>query len=111
SFAKKPRIIDADRISWCIGAFIIMAALLAFGAWLIREQFNSAQEMSMMVIFFSLTTSLSMAVSINLANKLLKKSNVLAAVLGSLTGIILFAAGAYLTLYCVYVHYLIVVKL
>lgn len=112
AFLKKPRLIDSDRISWCAATFIIMFALLSFGAWLVREQFNSAQEMSMIVLFFSLTTSLSMSISVNLANKLLKKRKAaFAATVGSLAGIIFFLAGVYLTLYCVYVHYLIVVKL
>lgn len=119
AFAKKPRIIDAERISWCIGAFVIMAALLSFGAWLVHEQFNSTGEMLQLVVFFSLTTSLSMSISMNLANKFLEKRKaalkkihyILAAAVGSLAGIIFFLAGIYLTLYCVYLHYLIIVKL
>jgi len=119
AFLRKPRIIDADRISWCAAAFIIMFALLSFGAWLVREQFNSAQEMSMIVLFFSLTISLSMSISMNLANKFLEKRNaalkkihyIFAAIAGSLAGIIFFLAGIYLTIYYIYVHYLIVVKL
>jgi tetratricopeptide (TPR) repeat protein len=119
AFAKKPRIIDADRISWCAAAFVIMAALLSFGAWLVHEQFNSTGEMVRLVIFLALTTSLSMSISMNLANKFLEKRKaalkkihyILAAAVGSLAGIIFFLAGIYLTLYCVYVHYLIVVKL
>jgi tetratricopeptide (TPR) repeat protein len=119
SFAKKPRIIDADRISWCAAAFVIIAVLLAFGAWLVHEQFNSTGEMVRLVIFFSLTASLSMLISMNLANKLLAKRKtalkrfhyILSTAIGSLAGIIFFLAGMYLTIYYVYVHYLIVVKL
>ena len=114
-FLRKPRCISVSRVVWSAAAFIITGAFLSFGAWLIHEQFNSLKEMLLIVILFSTTTGLSALISMNFTDKLLAKGNgnryVFAAVTGTVAGIIFFLAGIYLTIYYVYVHYLIVVKL
>lgn len=114
-FLRKPRCISVSRIVWSAAAFIITGTFLSFGAWLIHEQFNSLKEMLLIVILFSTTTGLSELISMNFTDKLLAKRNgnryVLAAAAGTLAGIVFFLAGIYLTIYYVYVHYLIVVKL
>jgi tetratricopeptide (TPR) repeat protein len=112
-FLKKPRGIDSSRIFWSFIVFIITGILFYFGAWLIREQFNSAKEMLLIVILFAVNTAVSTLISTSFTNKLLAKNNrtAFAAVTGTLAGIIFFLAGIYLTIYYVYVHYLIIVKL
>lgn len=113
AFLRKPRSVETSRIFWSFVVFVITGVLLSFGAWLIHEQFNSFKEMLLIVFFFSATTGLSTLISMNFTDKLLVKNNhsVLAAVAGTMAGIIFFLAGIYLTIYYVYVHYLIVVKL
>lgn len=114
-FLRKPRCISISRIVWSAAAVIITGAFLSFGAWLIHEQFNSVKEMLLIVILFSATTGSSALISMSFSNKLLAKRNgnryIPAAAAGTLAGIIFFLAGMYLTIYYVYVHYLIVVKL
>jgi len=119
AFLKKPRHIDTSRISWSAAAFIMTGSLLSFGAWLIHEQFTSMKEMWLIVISFSVITSLSALISMNFANKPLAKRSadlrvshyIFAAVAGTSVGIVFFLAGIYLTIYYIYVHYLIIVKL
>jgi len=113
AFLRKPRSVETSRIFWSFVVFVITGVLLSFGAWLIHEQFNSLKEMLLIVFFFSTTTAVSTLISMSFTDKLLAKNNrsVLAAVAGTMAGIIFFLAGIYLTIYYVYVHYLIVVKL
>ena len=113
AFLRKPRSVETSRIFRSFVVFVITGVLLSFGAWLIHEQFNSLKEMLLIVFFFSTTTAVSTLISMSFTDKLLAKNNrsVLAAVAGTMAGIIFFLAGTYLTIYYVYVHYLIVVKL
>jgi TolA-binding protein len=110
---KKPRSIESGRIIWSFAVFVITAGLLSFGGWLIHEQFNSFKEMLLIVFFFSAVIAISSLISITVSDKILAKNNrsFLAAAIGTITGLIFLLAGLYLTIYYVYVHYLIVVKL
>jgi hypothetical protein len=105
----KPIGLDKSRISWAIVSFVIMEVILLFGAWLIREQFASTRELLLITTFFSVSTSIASLVSMTFSKKLFAKADgVLAAVIGSVTGLIYLLAGLYLTIYYVSVHYLIV---
>jgi tetratricopeptide (TPR) repeat protein len=110
AFFRKPRSIEPGRTFRSFAVFVITAGLLSFGAWLIHEQFNSLREMLLIVFLFSATIALSTFISTAFTDKFLKK-NTSAAITGTLAGIISLLAGLYLTIYYVYIHYLIVVKL
>jgi TolA-binding protein len=104
---KKPHGIDAKKGIRCIAAFAVMFLLLSFGAWLIHEQFNSPKEMVLIVTLFSAITALSALVSMKLA----PNPKGISMFASSLAGIVFFLAGMYLSVYYIYVHYLVVVRL
>ena len=115
TFLRKHQCACTSVIIRSFATFIITAVMLSFGAWLIHEQFNSVKEMFLIVILFSLAAGLGVLVSMSFTSKLLTNKNenhyVFAATAGVLAGIAFFMAEVYLTIYYVYIHYLIVIKL
>lgn len=108
----KPIGFDRSRLIWAIVAFVILEAILLFGAWLIREQFASNSEMLLIPTFFSVAAAVASLVSMALGTKLCGKADsVLQAIMGSVTGMLFLFAAIYLTIYHISVHYLIVAGL
>jgi tetratricopeptide (TPR) repeat protein len=113
----RPRGININRIGWSIAGFVVLELILLFGAWLIHEQFSSVAEMLLITIFFSAVASVGSLISISFAEKLIGKAaakttaarDILRAVVGSITGLSFQAAGIYLAIYYINLHYLIVV--
>ena len=109
---RKPRRIDTRNILWSAAAFMVLFALLSFGAWLIHEQFNSVKEMALIVFFFSVAGGLSALVSLKFTVGADSQSqNILSVIKGVLAGTVFYLAGIFLAIYYIYVHYLIVIKL
>lgn len=116
----KPFGMNLRKLLWAGGGFLILAILLTFGAWLIHEQFASQKEMLQIVLSFSAIASLSAYLSILMIDKVSQSNlfkggeqfqKIFAIAAGSLMGILVFLAGVYLTVYYIYVHYLIIVGL
>lgn len=98
-------------------AFVFMGLLLLFGGWLIHEQFPSTQQLVLFALLFAFNAALSAFLSVNFSAKLFgpqppgfarKTAKILT---GSLMGILFFAAGFYLTIYYISVHFLVIFKL
>ncbi len=98
-------------------AFVVMGLLLLFGGWLIHEQFPSNLQLVLFALLFAFNAALSAALSTNFSGKLFgpqprgtgrKTAKI---VTGSLMGILFFAAGFYLIVYYVSVHFLVLFKL
>ena len=97
--------------------FLVLAILLGFMAWLIREQFLSGGEMVLIVICLSCAGTLASLLSGGFAGKVTgsdragagKGARILSAVVGSAVGLVLLATGMYLSIYYINEHYLIVV--
>lgn len=109
-FLSKPRDIKINKIFYSVAVFIIAASLLFLTAWVKHEQFNSTNQILLFIFLFSFVIALGTLISTSLANKF-KSRNFLPTVFGAAAGIIFLLAGLYLTIYYVYVHYLIVFKL
>ncbi len=116
----KPFRIDARKLLWVAGGFLVLATLLFLGAWLIREQFASQKELLQIVFSFAAVANLSAYLSIVLTEKLTyhkllrgggNVQRIVPVAVGSLIGMLVFLAGLYLAIYYIYVHYLIVVGL
>ena len=109
---RKPRQMETRNIMWSVAAFLVLLAMLSFGAWLIHEQFNSAREMVLIVFSFSAIGGLSAIVSLKFSCIVNAKSKgLLSAMTAMLAGGLFYLAGIFLAIYYIYVHYLIVVKL
>ena len=111
---KKPFGIGKTKIISPLVAFILLGAILLFGAWLIHEQFSSSAEMLLIVTFFSIAAVLGSLISEIFTEKFLKQpytriKGILLAFAGTVIGLILFVAGIYLTIYYINIHYLIIV--
>jgi hydrogenase/urease accessory protein HupE len=81
--------------------------VMLFGAWLIYEEFTSVREIYQLAGGFFISTLLASICSLNV-ERMLQKRNLL---FSRISGLIVLFAGMYLTIYYVYVHYLIAVKL
>ncbi|MEW5736872.1 MAG: tetratricopeptide repeat protein [Thermodesulfobacteriota bacterium] len=84
--------------------------ILALGAWLIREQFSSNAEMWLLSCSFALAPTLSGWVASTLSKKALGVSGASLAA-SILLSLVLFVAVAYLCVYFIYIHYLIIIGL
>lgn len=108
----KPLGLDFTGIGRYILVFIILFILLSFAAWLIHEQFPSTGKWVLFALLFSLNAALSSLLSANFAAKTAaSRSRALRITIGSLMGIIFFAAGFYLIIYYINVHFLVLFKL
>lgn len=106
----KPRGLDFKLLPRCLWAFIVPAVLLAFGAWMIREQFSSTGEWLLLTGFLSLSILLGSFLSMVLVNKG-SRPKATKIILGSLAGVFILIAGFYLTIFYINSHYLVVFKL
>lgn len=109
AFLLKPTGFDFSRVGRFIAAFLVPGVILLFGGWLIHEQFSSAKELGLLVGLFAFNAALSSFLSTNFGAKFPGKA--LKMITGSVMGILFFAAGFYLTIYYVNIHYLVVFKL
>lgn len=108
----KPRGLNFSRIWGYIQAFIILLILFSFAAWLIHEQFPSTAKWVLFAVLFSLNAVISSLLSANFAAKAAGSlGRGLRIIIGSLMGIILFAAGFYQIIYYVNDHFLVLFKL
>lgn len=110
SLLIKPRCISLKNIVRSVIIFALSGVLLFAGAWLIRSQFDTLNHLILIATLFAASIGLGSFVSIQVARKM-KNSHIAAALLGSMTGVIFLLAGMYLTIYYVYVHYLVIFKL
>ena len=120
-----------------IALFFLMVAVFFLGAYFIREQFNSMQEMILIAIFFSASAAISAAAgtifsrriettkggaSNDAHNDMPKdaparieprrvENRARARLAGSLGALVLFTALCYLSIYHIHIHYLIIFKL
>lgn len=111
TFWLKPMGLDFSAIGRGLLIFIILAILLLFAGWLIREQFPSNAQMWTFALLFPAAAALSSFFSFNLAQKTAAARRGLRIVIGGLSGIVFFLSGFYLVIYYVSVHYLTVFKL
>lgn len=111
SVIKKPAGLRRVRIKRTILISVIYTLLLCILSWLIREEFRSYNEMLLILACSVLLMPFSAIVSTTLASKLFPRHNVLAKLIGSIAGILIFIFGYYLIIYYVNVHYLITFKL
>jgi len=108
----KPLGLDFSRISRYILVFIILFILLSFAAWLIHEQFPSTAKWVLFALLFSFSAVLSSLLSTNFAAKVVGgRSKALRLFIGSLMGLVFFAAGFYQTVYYINDHFLVLFKL
>ncbi len=131
------RVVDGKGLRKGVALFVATAMLFFLGAYFIREQFNSMQEMILITIFFSASAALSAAAGTifsrrietikdgGVSNDALtdmprdvpSKSNpglstiAFARLAGSLGAVALFTALCYLSIYHIHIHYLIIFKL
>ncbi len=108
----KPRGLDFSRIGRYVLAFIILIILLSFAAWLIHEQFTSTEKWVLFALIFSFNAVLSSLLSTNFAAKAAgSRCRGSRIIIGSLMGLVFFAAGFYLTVYYINAHFLVLFKL
>ncbi|WP_419660778.1 uncharacterized protein Dvar_11850 [Desulfosarcina variabilis str. Montpellier] len=130
------RVVDGKSMRKGVALFFLTAAVFFLGAYFIREQFNSMQEMILIALFFSASAAISAmagtlfsrriettagGASNDAPNDIPKDAPaqanpgvsriVLARVSGSMGALILFTALCYLSIYHIYIHYLIIFKL
>jgi tetratricopeptide (TPR) repeat protein len=109
AFVAPPRRMKLSMIIRCTAIFLLAAGLLFAGAWQIRSEFNTFNQLLLFVIFFAICISLATLISLGITHKF--NDTLPAAFTGSVFGLIFLLAGLYVTIYYVYVHYLIVFKL
>jgi outer membrane protein assembly factor BamD (BamD/ComL family) len=112
----KPTGLDCAKIGRAVLAFVILAVVLLFAAWLIREQFASTSNWVFMALLFAFDAGLSSFLSVNFAGKVMGAKSGFAGkagkvLVGSVMGALFFIAGFYLTVYYVNVHFLVLFKL
>ena len=122
------RIVDGRDVRKGVALFLVTAVLFFLGAYFIREQFNSVQEMILIALFFSASAAGSALAGSLFSRRIETRRNgasngvaarstpgrstiVLARTAGSLGAMILFTALCYLSIYHIYIHYLIIFKL
>lgn len=112
----KPFGLRVRKLLWMLVGFIVLGMILAFAAWLIREQFSSSAEMLQLVFLFAIGANISAYLSIHMIDKLFyhktakggnRYHQIAAVTVGSLIGAVIFLASFYLTIYYTYEHYLI----
>ena len=89
------------KLPWVFAGFLLLGMILAFAAWLIREQFSSSTEMLQLVISFSAIANIGAYLSIHVIEKLFHNKTtggdrfheVLSVTFGSLIGSIMFLAA------------------
>jgi tetratricopeptide (TPR) repeat protein len=105
----KPRL-TLNMIIRCATIFVLAAILLFAFAWLVRSEFPSMNQLVLFAVFLAASISLGSLVSLSIANKFVK-NNIFGAIAGTLAGMVFMLAGMYVTVYYVYVHYLIIFKI
>jgi tetratricopeptide (TPR) repeat protein len=106
----KPVKITLNMIIRCAAIFILAAILLFAGAWLVRSEFPSMNQLALFAIFLAASIGLGSFISLCISQKFIK-SRVSGAIVGTFGGMIFMLAAMYLTVYYVYVHYLIIFKI
>ncbi len=110
ALAAKPFGLNMAGAGKILLMFVILTAGLVFAGYLIHEQFDSTGKMVLFAILFALDAALAALVSSSTASKLFD-GKLWRAVAGSVLGLLFFAAGFYLIVYYLNVHYLVLVKL
>lgn len=109
SLLTKP-LVSLKHVFRSLIIFVIAGVLLFAGASLIRSQFDTINQLALIVVFFAASIAISSLVSVCITRKF-KNSHFAAAILGTFSGVIFLLAGMYLTIYYVYVHYLVIFKI
>jgi tetratricopeptide (TPR) repeat protein len=112
----KPRGLSRRGLPTSFAAFTLLTLCLGFGAWLINEQFYSMAEMLRLVVLFPAAAALSGYIGALWLRKLSAARQTNPSVLVSLLpaagiGLLFFASCAYLIIYSVNIHYLIIAGL
>jgi len=111
SLLKKPIGADKTIVKKALVIFIFFVIVLLFGAWLIKEQFSSRNEMLLFVFIYSFLVSLSSLISNTLAKKSSNINWKIMLILGILTGLIFISLCTYLLTYYLNIHYLVIIGL
>lgn len=109
AFLLKPHCISFDNIIKSFSVFILFGILLYIFGWKIKSEFNTFNQLILFVVCLAASIGLSALISLTMAQKV--KNNILGALLGTSIGLLFLTAGIYITIYYVYVHFLIVFKL
>ncbi|HOZ46075.1 MAG TPA: tetratricopeptide repeat protein [Candidatus Hydrogenedentes bacterium] len=113
SVALRPRGLPRWRIERGGIAFVVLAAVLAAGAWLIHEQFTSPREMFALILGLSASAAVAYPCTATLAQKILgrRAHPWRAAILGTVIALAVGVAGGYITLFYVNEHLLVIFRL
>ena len=111
SLLKKPFGSDEKSVKKALKIFVFLFIISLFGAWLIKEQFSSSNEMLVFVFGYSFLVSFSSFISNSLIHKYFTGKQVLNFISGIVAGLILLLSSTYLLIYYLNIHYLIIFKL